>query len=172
MMLSVPPPTRAALGTVEIAGRKYEVFASPEWARYFQALNTQTISNGAASTAGSGYMGLLNDTAETPDVFPGPPGQPGAQGDPGLALFLLQDQVDEQLMLMPPPTDLSAPPAIGNRTPASGAFTTLTAANGFGCNSKAAQASVTVNAASTDLASVIALCNQLRAALIANGIAA
>lgn len=41
---------------------------------------------------------------------------------------------------------------------------------GFGCNGKTAQTAVTVNANSTDLASVIALCNQLRAALIANGI--
>ena len=41
---------------------------------------------------------------------------------------------------------------------------------GFGCNTKLPQTAVTVNAASTDLPSVIALCNQLRAALIANGI--
>ena len=40
----------------------------------------------------------------------------------------------------------------------------------FGCNSKTPQASVVVNAASVDLATAIALCNQLRAALIANGI--
>lgn len=46
----------------------------------------------------------------------------------------------------------------------------LVCAVGFGCNNKGAQTSVAVNAASTDLASVIALCNQLRAALIANGI--
>lgn len=43
---------------------------------------------------------------------------------------------------------------------------------GFGCNGKTAQTAVTVNAASTDLATVIALCNQIRAALIADGIAA
>lgn len=41
---------------------------------------------------------------------------------------------------------------------------------GFGCNTKSPQASYSVNAASSDLATVIALCNQLRAALIANGI--
>lgn len=40
----------------------------------------------------------------------------------------------------------------------------------FGCNGKSPQSSYTVSAASTDLASVITLCNQLRAALIANGI--
>ena len=42
---------------------------------------------------------------------------------------------------------------------------------GFGCNGNTAQTKYTVNAASTDLPSVIALCNQLRAALVANGIA-
>lgn len=41
---------------------------------------------------------------------------------------------------------------------------------GFGCNSKAAQTVVTVDAASIDLVTVVALCNQLRLALIANGI--
>jgi hypothetical protein len=40
----------------------------------------------------------------------------------------------------------------------------------FGCNGKSPQSSVGVNAASTDLTTVIALCNQLRAALVANGI--
>lgn len=41
---------------------------------------------------------------------------------------------------------------------------------GFGCNSKSAQSAYSVNAASTDLSTVIALCNQLRTALIACGI--
>jgi len=40
----------------------------------------------------------------------------------------------------------------------------------FGCNGATPQATAAVNIASTDLATVIALCNQLRAALIANGI--
>ena len=84
---------------------------------------------------------------------------------------MLQDPPDDSQLLTPPPPDLSAPPAIGNRLPAPGSFTTLTAANGFGCNGKNAQGTATVNSAATDLASVIALCNQLRAALIANGIA-
>lgn len=44
--------------------------------------------------------------------------------------------------------------------------------NKFSCNGQNPQASVTVNAASTDLATVVALTNQLRAALVANGICA
>ncbi len=43
-------------------------------------------------------------------------------------------------------------------------------AGAFGCNGAAAQAVYAVNIACTDLATVIALCNQLRAALIANGV--
>ena len=46
----------------------------------------------------------------------------------------------------------------------------LAIVNGFGCNGATPQTEASVNAASTDLASVIALCNQLRAALVANGI--
>lgn len=43
--------------------------------------------------------------------------------------------------------------------------------NKLGTNGKAAQGSAAVNAACTDLPTVVALCNQIRALLIANGIA-
>jgi len=46
----------------------------------------------------------------------------------------------------------------------------LVATNGFGCNGKTAQTEVTVAAAASDAASTQALVNELRAALIANGI--
>jgi hypothetical protein len=48
---------------------------------------------------------------------------------------------------------------------------TSTITGAFGCNSKAAQTAYAVGAASTDLATVITLANNLRLALIANGIA-
>ena len=54
--------------------------------------------------------------------------------------------------------------AIGQTTRASGAFTT------FGCNSKDPQAAAALGGAATDLASAITLTNNIRAALIANGI--
>jgi hypothetical protein len=41
---------------------------------------------------------------------------------------------------------------------------------GFGCNNKSPQTSYSVNSAASDLNTVISLCNQLRAALVANGI--
>lgn len=104
-MLNVPPPTRAPIGTAQIAGKTFEVFATPEWARYFQALNTQTVNNTSASTTGQVPMALMADVAEAPDVFPGPPGPAGRTGDPGLALFMLQDSPDEQAMLTPPVAD-------------------------------------------------------------------
>ena len=46
----------------------------------------------------------------------------------------------------------------------------LTCSTGFGANGNAAQTKASVNAASTDLETVVALCNQLRTALVANGI--
>jgi len=55
--------------------------------------------------------------------------------------------------------------SMGVLTATSGSFS-----GAFGCNGNTAQGKYTVNAASTDLATVVALCNQLRAALIANGI--
>ena len=46
---------------------------------------------------------------------------------------------------------------------------TVAVAGGFGCNGATPQTKTTLNAASTDLASVIALCNQIRTTIIANG---
>ena len=43
---------------------------------------------------------------------------------------------------------------------------------GFGCNGATPQGAYTLNAASTDLPTVVALCNQIRTALINNGICA
>ena len=46
----------------------------------------------------------------------------------------------------------------------------LRCSTGFGCNGATPQTAYAVNVASSDLATVIALCNQLRAALVANGV--
>lgn len=46
----------------------------------------------------------------------------------------------------------------------------IVASGGLGINGKTSQVSATVNAACTDLATAVALINQLRAALVANGI--
>lgn len=59
---------------------------------------------------------------------------------------------------------------VGATVKASGAFTSLIASLGFGCNGKTAQTSVALGAAATDLASVITLANNIRTALIADGI--
>jgi hypothetical protein len=58
-----------------------------------------------------------------------------------------------------------------NAVVASYAIDGYTVIGKFGCNGKAAQSSFAVNAAATDLTTVVALCNQIRAGLIANGIA-
>lgn len=126
-MLSVPPSTRVALGTLEVGGQRLELFLSAEWARYFQSLNTQVQENGSVAMQGAPQTALFDDGVDAPDLVPGPPGQPGAQGEPGLALFMLQDDAVEQSMLSAPGPNLSAPPAIGNSTPAAGSFTDLSA---------------------------------------------
>lgn len=218
-MLSVPPPTRVALGTLEVGGQRVDLFVSPEWARYFQSLTGQVLANAGALTESAQHAAFLSEGVESSDVIP-QPGPRGASGDAGLALFLLQDDASEQAMLLPPVvdgtfvplaskdaaggvpgltalklnlkntagtivswfttaataartwtmpdkdgtvavlSDFAAPPAIGNTAPAAGAFTTLTASAGFGCNGKAAQAPAASGGA---LAGVIA-------ALVANGI--
>ncbi len=59
---------------------------------------------------------------------------------------------------------------VGGTMAAAGAFTSLIASGGFGCNTKPAQASVALGAAAVDLATAITLLNNIRTALIANGI--
>jgi hypothetical protein len=53
--------------------------------------------------------------------------------------------------------------------PSGGGSTKLQA---FSCNNAAPQGAYTLNAASTDLTTVVALCNQIRTALINNGVCA
>jgi hypothetical protein len=104
-MLSVPPPSRIAFGTLEVAGQKVELFMSAEWARYFQSLNTQVLANVAELTASAALTALLGDGADAPDIFPSPPGPPGQTGATGPALFLLQDDGGESPMMVPPAVD-------------------------------------------------------------------
>lgn len=104
-MLNVPGPTRVAFGAVQIGGQKYEVFLTPEWSRYFQSLNSEVQSNSQSIRQSNAQAALLADSMEIPDVFPGPPGPRGFQGDQGLALFMLQESADEQPMLVPPVVD-------------------------------------------------------------------
>ena len=70
-MISLPQPTRIALGTVNSGGNNMELFVSVEWARYFDTLNTQVASN----------VGT-----------PGPTGPTGLQGPQGPPVYLLQDE--------------------------------------------------------------------------------
>lgn len=104
-MLKVPPPTRVALGTLQVGGQKFELFLSLEWARYFESLNTDVLAAGAALAQSNALTALLDDAREEPDVLPAPPGPRGMQGDPGLALFMLQDDARDEAVLVPPCVD-------------------------------------------------------------------
>lgn len=104
-MLSVPAPTRIPLGTLQVGGQKVELFLSPEWARYFQSLNSQVQANSATLAQSQALAAFLGDVSDVPDYFPAPPGQRGEEGIPGAALFMLQECADEQPMLTPPVVD-------------------------------------------------------------------
>jgi hypothetical protein len=104
-MLSVPPPTRVALGTLEIGGQKVELFVSTEWARYFQSLNSEVLASSGTVAESAQHTASLSEGGDTADFSPSPPGPSGAKGEMGPALFLLQDDGGEQAMLMPPSID-------------------------------------------------------------------
>lgn len=104
-MLSVPPPTRVALGTLEVGGQRLELFLSPEWARYFQSLTTKVQDHASALMENAQHAALMDEGAEAADTLPAPPGPRGEQGAQGFSLFMLQDDAPDQAMLMPPVID-------------------------------------------------------------------
>lgn len=84
-MISIPPPTRVAIGTVSINGKQVEVFLTTEWARYFESLNIQSNSTqqNFNNFATGAFMGLLAEGGDGSDSIPPPPGPRGLPGDPG-----------------------------------------------------------------------------------------
>jgi hypothetical protein len=94
--LSAPNQARIPIGTVVVNGQRLEVTINVEWARFFENLTVTTNSKMAAAINGNngadGIAAMLaGDGAEAVEFIPGPAGAPGRQGDPGPALFLLQD---------------------------------------------------------------------------------
>lgn len=94
--LSAPNQARIPIGTVVVNGQKLEVTINVEWARFFESLTVTTNNNTAAAVNGkNGTDGVsvmvAGDGGESVEFIPGPPGAPGRQGDPGPALFILQD---------------------------------------------------------------------------------
>lgn len=103
MALNLPPPNRVAIGSVLFQGQRLEVFLDPEWARYFNSLNTQVVgvagavgmpgapgTTGAAGAAVS-FAGEGGGDADT-QFIPGPPGIAGPKGEAGPVVFLEADQ--------------------------------------------------------------------------------
>lgn len=101
-MLSLPPSTRVPFGTLQVGGQAVELFISPEWARYLQSLNAQVVANAQALAESRAHTALLGDGGDMPEVFPGPPGKQGEQGAAGMALFMQQDDVVDQMAPVPP----------------------------------------------------------------------
>lgn len=95
-MISIPPPSRVALGTAIVDGKRVEIFLTAEWARYFQSINSMAVSSsqvGDNSAVGASIM-FGSDAGNDSDnvlVVPGPAGASGLPGAPGPAIFMLQD---------------------------------------------------------------------------------
>lgn len=129
-MISVPAPTRIAIGTAMVAGKQVEIYLTPEWARYFLSLNTQVIDtsaavgqiglpgkDGASGAAGAfgaagAALAFMDNAEGSADVIPGPPGSDGVAGAPGPALFFTAaDPEALELIPGPPgPPGLPGPP--------------------------------------------------------------
>lgn len=108
--LRIPAPTRIPLGTATVAGQRVEMFLNPEWARYFESLNTQVVvtSNavglpGAPGTTGAAGIGvsLSDDAGGSVEFIPGPKGEQGSAGPAGLPLFMLAESELAQEVVLP-----------------------------------------------------------------------
>ncbi|WP_070281912.1 hypothetical protein [Janthinobacterium sp. MP5059B] len=126
-MISVPAPTRIAIGTAMVAGKQVEIYLTPEWARYFLSLNTQVVDtsealgqiglpgkDGASGAAGAfgaagAALAFMDDSAGSADIIPGPPGIEGAAGAPGPALFFTAADPDSPEFTPGPPGPQGVP---------------------------------------------------------------
>lgn len=102
--LSLPPPSRVAVGSVLVNGQKLDVILNPEWARYLESLNTQVVTTsnavgqpGAPGTTGAAgaAVSFAADSEDSVEFIP-LAGQQGPKGDLGPALFVLQSEPDTQ----------------------------------------------------------------------------
>jgi hypothetical protein len=119
-MISVPPPTRIAIGTAMVNGQRIEIFLTTEWARYFEALNEQssnTLQN-LNNFATGAFMGLLAEGGDGSESMPPPPGQRGLTGDTGATgpAVILSDEGSGATEFVPGPP--GAPGAPGPAGPA------------------------------------------------------
>jgi hypothetical protein len=97
--LSIPPPSRVAIGTALVGGQRVDIYLNPEWARYFESLNTTVIvtsdavglpgADGTTGAAGSGVA--FSESGGDTEFIPGPRGEQGPKGEPGPALFMFQE---------------------------------------------------------------------------------
>ncbi len=101
--LQAPSQPRVPLGSARFPnGAVVEIKLSDEWARYFNSLNGQVLANASLLEAMAQQAMMMPDGVDSGDSTPGIPGQRGANGDAGLALFMLADSPDEQVMMFPP----------------------------------------------------------------------
>lgn len=147
-----------------LAGDSAQAFATSTLTASDQVTATKTYTTApalratATTTALGASFASTNSNASQFLV-----GYSGSSGDPAPAIFWRSGAA----LRLGTATDYLA---TGFTLRASLDASGLAVVAGFGCNGKTAQTAVTVNAACTDLPTVIALTNQLRAALIANGI--
>jgi hypothetical protein len=99
--LNIPPPSWVVLGAAMVNGQKVEVTLNPEWARYFDSLNTQVNQTTEIVTAerAAGFpvlFGIGGDESGNSDLIPGPR---GLQGDPGQMAAMFLDGGDTERAL-------------------------------------------------------------------------
>lgn len=94
-MIKLIPPgqARIPIGHVVVNGQQLDVFIDPEWARYFESLNKQTVASASTVTninnsVAATMMG--SDSGDSVEYMP-IKGDKGERGDKGDPLYLLSD---------------------------------------------------------------------------------
>ena len=98
----VAPQARIHIGTATYGGKPIPVTISTEWMRYLEQLTAQSNSFlasapvGAQGVAGASVM-LDDGGGADVEFIPGPKGDKGERGEPGPAIFLLEDPVETEV---------------------------------------------------------------------------
>ena len=188
-------PARVAIGTANVAGTEVPVLMTPE---FFRALSDLLQRVGGPTGTATGDIEEMAIQSLTPVVdmsaFIGIDALQSVESTAAANMAMqaandaLAVQIEQAGALLadlrrrcddldvmagyqdPYRVDWEHPGTIGSITANTGKFTSITATGAFGCNGKAAQTAFALGAAATDLPTVITLANNMRTALINNGI--
>jgi hypothetical protein len=100
------PQGRIPIGFATVGGQRVPVEVDQQWMRYFTTLTeraggivapTNIVNYISSTVAPSVVLDSGGDDSGDQVMIPGPAGPQGPKGDPGPALFLMEDPIDNDI---------------------------------------------------------------------------